>query len=68
MTSERLDLIETKIAYQELTISELNEVIIEQQKTIDRMEKQLREITDKLNDIAELTGSDRGGIQKPPHY
>ena len=66
--TERLDSIETKIAYQELTISELNNVIVEQQKTIDRMEKQLKQITDKLNDIAELTGSDRGGIQKPPHY
>ena len=66
--TERLDSIETKIAYQELTISELNEVIIGQQKIIDRMEKQIKEITDKLNDIAELTGSDRGGNQKPPHY
>ena len=68
MTEERLNSIETKIAYQELTVSELNEVVIEQQKTIDRMDKQLKELTDKLNDIAELTGSDRGGIQKPPHY
>ena len=68
MSEERLDSIETKLAYQELTISELNEVVIDQQKTIDRLDKQLSEVTDKLNDIAELTGSDRGGIQKPPHY
>ncbi len=68
MTEARLDLIETKLAYQELTLSELNSVITEQQKAIDRLEKQLKKVTDKLSDIAELTGSDRGGIQKPPHY
>ncbi len=68
MAEERFESIETKLAYQELTIAELNSVVIEQQKTIDRLENQIREITDKLNDIAELTGNDRGGIQKPPHY
>ncbi len=68
MSEERLESIETKLAYQELTISELNEVVIGQQKTIDILEKQLRKLTDKLNDLSELSGSDRGGIQKPPHY
>lgn len=68
MTEERLNSIETKITYQELAVSELNEVVIMQQRTIDRMEKQLKELTDKLNDMAELAGSDRGGMQKPPHY
>ncbi len=68
MTENRLDKIETKIAYQEKTISELNSIVIEQQKSIEMLEKSLRAVTVKLNDVAELNGSDRGGTQKPPHY
>ena len=37
-------------------------------KLLTGLKKQLKKVTDKLSDIAELTGSDRGGIQKPPHY
>jgi SlyX protein len=68
MTEERLYSLETKISYQDQTLAELNNIVFEQQKTIDRLEKSLKKVTDKLNDIAELTGSDSGMNQKPPHY
>ncbi len=68
LTEKRLDTIETKIAYQEQTISELNSVIIEQQKTIDRLEKTLKTVTDKIREIADSAGSDKGTNSKPPHY
>ena len=68
MTEKRLDTIETKIAYQEKTISELNSVIIEQQKTIDRLEKTLKTVTDKIREIADSAGTDKGTNSKPPHY
>lgn len=68
MTEERLETLETKISYQDQTIAELNSIVFEQQKAIDRLEKSLTKITDKLNDISEQSGSDIGMSLKPPHY
>lgn len=54
--------IEIKIANQENLLEELNSVIYEQQKTIDRLERALKEL-EKANSL-EI------GPQnvKPPHY
>lgn len=63
---DRIIELEKKSAFQEDTIEALNQVIIEQQKRLDRVEKRLKFITDQLE------GSDL--IKKledeapPPHY
>lgn len=59
---ERLIEIEIKIANQENLLEELNSVIYEQQKTIDRLERIIKEL-EKANSL-EI------GPQnvKPPHY
>jgi len=69
MIEERLVEIETKIAYQEQTIMDLNDVVYEQQKEIQR----LRSICDALmKNIKEFSGSMSGSSapadEKPPHY
>jgi SlyX protein len=69
MSEKRLVEIETKIAFQEQTISELNDVICEQQQDIDR----LGSICDALgNRVKELSvavfGIDGSVNEKPPHY
>ncbi|KYG67262.1 SlyX protein [Bdellovibrio bacteriovorus] len=67
MTEERLIDIETKIAHQEHLLEELSQVLYEQQKTIDHLEKRLIQLSKKIED-----GPDGGDIgpanQKPPHY
>lgn len=65
---ERLIEIETKVAYQEHTISELNDVIYRQQQQIDRLERICNALTDRLQDMAESVNTDKGGYEKPPHY
>lgn len=67
MTEDRLIDIETKIAHQEHILEELSQVLYEQQKTIDHLEKRLVQLSKKLEDA-----NDNGDIgpanQKPPHY
>ncbi len=65
---ERLIEIETKVAYQEHTISELNDVIYRQQQQIDQLERICKALTDRMQDMAETSTSDKGGYEKPPHY
>lgn len=67
MTETRFIDIETKIAHQELLLEELSQVLYEQQKTIDHLEKTVVQLTKKLDDA--LEGTEIGPAnQKPPHY
>lgn len=65
---QRLIEIETKVAYQEHTIAELNDVVYRQQQQIDQLELICKSLTDRLQDMSENIGSDKGGYEKPPHY
>ena len=62
MNEERLIEIEIKIANQEHLLEQLNTVMYEQQKTIDRLEKSLKEL-EKANQL-EIGPHN----VKPPHY
>lgn len=68
MSEQRFIDLETKISHQEYLIDELNQVIYEQQKTIDKIEAQIaifaKKLEEALNDGPEIRGPD----EKPPHY
>lgn len=68
MNEDRIIEIETKVAYQEHAISELSDVIYRQQQQIDKLERLCNSLTDRLQDVAESTSTDKGGYEKPPHY
>jgi len=59
----RLEAIETKLAFQEKTMKELNDVIYEQQKLIDR----LKLVCDALA-ISGRDSTPGPANEKPPHY
>jgi SlyX protein len=66
MNEERIIELETKLAHQELAIEELQNSVFEQQRTIEAMEKALKQVTDQLKGVG---ASDIGpGNEKPPHY
>ncbi|EGG99737.1 hypothetical protein imdm_746 [gamma proteobacterium IMCC2047] len=65
---ERLIEIETKVAYQEHTIAELNDVIYRQQQQIDQLERLCKALTDRVQDMAESATTEKTGHEKPPHY
>ncbi len=69
MSEERLVEIETKIAFQEQTIEDLNDVIYEQQQEIDRLGAICDALVRQFKELSELTsGIDAPANEKPPHY
>lgn len=71
MNNKYTDL-ETKIAFLEQNLNELSDVIYQQQKQIDALEKQNVELKENLLTLREDTeASDKPishHIEKPPHY
>ena len=51
MLENRIEELETKIAFQEQLLDELNHALIQQQFDIDKMQVQLRYIANKLKDF-----------------
>ncbi len=69
MDEERLIDIETKIAFQERTIKELNDVVYDQQKQIDALNDVSNALAGKMKELFEtLTGNKAPANEKPPHY
>ena len=55
--------LEVRVAYQERTISQLDEVVCELATRIERLEHQLRELRDRVNAAPDDTPD-----TPPPHY
>lgn len=64
---EELIELQSQFAFQEQTIAELNEALIAQQQQIDRLQKQLMMLMDRLKEL-EGEPSPAGVDEKPPHY
>jgi SlyX protein len=63
MNEERLVEIESKLAYQENTIKDLNDTVIEQQKEIAK----LKQLIDRIKESSNISSGDLDD-NKPPHY
>jgi SlyX protein len=57
--------LETKVAFQEKMVSDLNEVIIQQERNIGELRRQLTTLQEQVHS---LLGEGQPGIEKPPHY
>ncbi len=62
---QRIDELEMRVAHQDKTIGELNEVITAQWKKSEALERQLRRLS---AEIEATQFSDAPPNQKPPHY
>lgn len=68
MDEKRLIDIETKIAHQDLLIDELNQVIYEQAKTIDKLDGLITSLAKRFKEAMGNDGESIRGHEKPPHY
>ncbi|MFC0308897.1 SlyX family protein [Gallibacterium trehalosifermentans] len=66
--SQRIDELEMKVAFQENTIEQLNQSIIEQQFTLEKMQLQLRYLAQKLKDMQPSNIATAAEETPPPHY
>lgn len=68
MDEQRLIDIETRIAYQDQTLAELNDVLTDQQARLTRLENLAVTLGERIRSLAETPASTDGDEQKPPHY
>jgi len=68
MDNQRLIDIETKLAYQEDLIQELNKTVHSQQLKLDQLEETLRSLALRYVSALEHDDSEHPVDEKPPHY
>ena len=64
----RIEALETKVAYQEHTIEELNGTLTEQWKQIDLLAKQVQRLSDRIKSFEDNAPSSAADEPPPPHY
>ncbi len=68
LISERLDLIEEKLAHLERAVHELSDVVARQQKDLERALERNQRLMDKLAALESDSGASATAHEKPPHY
>ena len=66
-TTDRLTAIEMKLAYMEDFVNQIQNVAVEQTKTIDKLQKEIKMMSDKIREMSDAAEGDIPN-RKPPHY
>ena len=66
-TDNRLTAIEMKLAYMEDFVNQIQNVAVEQTKTIDKLQKEIKMMSDKIREMSDAAEGDIPN-RKPPHY
>jgi SlyX protein len=64
--SERIDALEMRLTYQDVTIETLNQTITEQWRQIDALTRQLAELKERLQEAE--SNAPGPANEPPPHY
>ena len=65
---ERLEYLESRVAFQDDTIEQLNQELAERQKLQEKMRRQLDAIINKLREAAPSQIASQAEETPPPHY
>ena len=65
---ERLTNLEVTVTHLERTVQELNEVVISQQQSIDRLEKELRVLREQMLAVEPSLVKSPEDEEPPPHF
>ena len=66
-TTDRLTAIEMKLAYMEDFVNQIQNVAVDQTKTIDKLQKEIKMMSDKIREMSDAVEGDIPN-RKPPHY
>jgi len=69
-TDHRLDELESRAAFQDDLIEQLNQVVARQDREILALRRRLEQLESRLRELAESAGpaAAAGGHEIPPHY
>ena len=69
-TLSRMDELESRLAFQDDLIENLNEVITRQDREILNLVQKLKELDGRINDLAASAAAPGGSMEQevPPHY
>ncbi len=68
MNENRIVELEIKTAYQEDLLQELNKIVGQQQRQIDRLEATCRLLNERIKSLSAEGGSGENSEEMPPHY
>ena len=63
-----IESLQVKLAYQEDTLEQLNQIVTSQQSQIQHLDKLTRSMLEKLKTIQTEENSISDGVEIPPHY
>ncbi len=66
--NERLTELEVRVAFQDKTIQDLNEVVTRQQRELDRLAKELEAVKSRISGLAPSMVMPLEDEKPPPHY
>jgi SlyX protein len=66
--AQRLEKLETTIAYQEQAIEDLNKIVLEQAAEIAQLKRLIGNLGERVREIADNPALAEGPEAPPPHY
>ena len=68
MDSDRITELEIRFSHQDDFIQQLNQIVVQHQKTIERLEKEVLDLKQALNSQEGVSGQRSLADDRPPHY
>lgn len=68
MNEERIINLEIRFAHQDEFLNQLNQIVVEQQKTIERLQKDIIDLKRNINSESGVAPTRSLADDKPPHY
>jgi SlyX protein len=68
MSEERFIDLESRLAHQDQMLSELNDVVTEQQARLMQLEELCRRLADRVRSMGEGVAAADPADERPPHY